>query len=43
MKTIKIFLASSKELKEDLKELADIIANINHILSGRDIIVDLVK
>ena len=43
MKTIKIFLASSEELKEERKELADIIANLNHILSRRDIFVDLVK
>ena len=43
MKTIKIFLASSEELKEERKELADIIANLNHILSKRDIFVDLVK
>ena len=43
MKKIKIFLASSEELKEERKELADIIANINHILSRRDIFVDLVK
>lgn len=43
MKTIKIFLASSEELKEERKELADIIANINLILSRRDIFVYLVK
>ena len=43
MKTIKIFLASSEELKEERKELADIVANLNHILSKRDIFVDLVK
>ena len=43
MKKIKIFLASSEELKEERKELADLVSNLNHILSRRDIFVDLVK
>lgn len=43
MKTIKIFLASSEELKEERKELADIVANLNHILSKQGVFVDLVK
>ena len=43
MKKIKIFLASSEELKEERKEVADIVTNLNHILSSRDIFVDLVK
>lgn len=43
MKKLKIFLASSEELKEERKELADLVSNLNHILSRRDIFVDLVK
>ena len=43
MKTIKIFLASSEELKPERLELADLVENINNVLEKQDITVRLVK
>ena len=42
MKTIKIFLASSEELKPERLELADLVENINNVLEKQDITVRLV-
>ena len=43
MKTIKIFLASSEELADERKELADLVGHLNHVLNRRDTNVQLVK
>lgn len=43
MKTIKIFLASSNELKPERLELADLVENLNQRLSTLDIHIQLVK
>ncbi len=43
MKTIKIFVASSEELRLERLELSDIVANLNYILNKLDINIILVK
>lgn len=43
MKTIKIFLASSDELREERTELADLVCHLNHILHKQNIDIELVK
>jgi tetratricopeptide (TPR) repeat protein len=43
MKTIKIFLASSEELKEERLQLADLVENLNHTLAKQDLHIQLVK
>ncbi len=43
MKTIKIFLASSEELKQERLELADLVEHLNNTLERRDITIRLVK
>ena len=43
MKTIKIFLASSEELKQERLELTEMVAHLNHTLKNRDLTVELVK
>ena len=43
MKTIKIFLASSEELKPERLELADLVEHLNNVLEKQDITVRLVK
>ncbi len=40
---IKIFLASSKELKEERLIFADLVGHLNKALEGQDIIISLVK
>lgn len=43
MKTIKIFLASSEELRQERLELADLVESLNHSLAKLDLHVQLVK
>lgn len=43
MKTIKIFLASSEELKQERLELADLVEHLNHTLAKLDLHIQLVK
>ena len=43
MKTIKIFLASSEELKDERKELADLVEHLNFTLGKQDMNIQLVK
>lgn len=43
MKTIKIFLASSEELKQERIELADLVEQLNHTLAKLDLRIQLVK
>ena len=43
MKTVKIFLASSEELKEERLQLADLVEHLNHTLEKQDVRVQLVK
>ena len=43
MKTIKIFIASSEELKEERVELADLVGHLNYILHKQGINIELVK
>ena len=43
MKTIKIFLASSEELKQERLELADLVENLNQRLSALGLQIQLVK
>lgn len=43
MKTIKIFLASSEELKQERLELADLVENLNQRLGVLDLQIQLVK
>ncbi len=43
MKTIKIFLASSEELKQERLELADLVEHLNHTLGKLDMHIQLVK
>lgn len=43
MRTIKVFIASSEELKQERLEIADVISNLNNALSPRDIEIHPVK
>ncbi|MCH5229229.1 MAG: tetratricopeptide repeat protein [Muribaculaceae bacterium] len=43
MKRIKIFLASSEELRQERLELADFVEHLNHTLENLDLSVQLVK
>lgn len=43
MKEIKVFLASSEELMNERKEIADLILNLNEIYSEKDITIRLIK
>ena len=43
MKTIKIFLASSEELKAERLQMADLVGHLNTVLSKQGIIVQLVE
>lgn len=43
MKEIKVFLASSEELANERKEIADLVLNLNEIYSDKDIAIKLIK
>lgn len=43
MRTIRVFIASSEELYQERLEIADVISNLNHVLSPRDIEIRPVK
>lgn len=43
MKEIKVFLASSEELANERKEIADLVLNLNEIYSDKDISIKLIK
>ena len=43
MKTIKIFVASSDELSDERRELADMVTHLNYALNGLGINIVLVK
>lgn len=43
MKIIKIFLASSEELRDERKELADLVEHLNFTLNKQDLCIQLVK
>ena len=43
MKEIKVFLASSEELTNERKEIADLVLNLNEIYSEKDITIRLIK
>lgn len=43
MKEIKVFLASSEELANERKEIADLVLNLNEIYSDKGIVIKLIK
>lgn len=43
MKEIKVFLASSEELENERKEIADLVLNLNEIYSEKEIAIKLIK
>ena len=43
MKTIKVFIASSKELKQERLEFVDVIQNLNHALKPRGVEIEPIK
>ena len=43
MRTIHVFIASSEELYQERLEIADVISNLNHVLSPRDIEIRPIK